>query len=71
MQIIVYQITCPPFVSMHTYVIIQFDSLARRMELHMKESLISDVLLEMKPLIDGIQLKQLETALQKAVKTTR
>lgn len=33
----------------------------------MKESLISDVLLEMKPLIDDIQLKQLETALQKAV----
>ena len=37
------------------------------MELHMKESLISDVLLEMKPLIDGIQLKQLKMALQKAV----
>ena len=33
----------------------------------MKESLISDVLLEMKPLIDSIQLKQLEMALQKAV----
>lgn len=57
----------PAIRAMHAFVIIQCDSLARRMELHMKESLISDVLLEMKPLIDGIQLKQLETALQKAV----
>lgn len=33
----------------------------------MKDSLISDVLFEMKPLVDGLQLKQLETALQKAL----
>ena len=48
------------------YGIIRCNSLVRRTELYMKDSLISDVLLEMKPLIDGLQLKQLEMTLQKA-----